>query len=294
MEPARTLRLAILTMSLNLVLMLIKLGAGVLGNSTALIADGIESAADIFTSLVTWAGYQLSLRPPDDNHPFGHGRYESLTGIFAGAALIAAAALISFHAIAEIRTPTQSPAWFTLPVLLGVVGVKWALSRRISTLAGETGSRALEGEAWHHISDALTSGAAAVGIAIALAGGEAFAVADEWAALFACAIIVVNGSLIIKRSLHDALDTRVDPSLENSMRTAALEVGQVDAIDKCRLRKSGTDYFLEIHVQVNGEISVRQGHQIGHDVKAFLLARYPQLMDVAIHVEPADEDPRTR
>lgn len=286
MESAKALGLAILTMSINLVLMLIKIGTGVVGNSTALIADGIESASDIFTSMITWAGYHLSIRPPDGNHPFGHGRYESLTAIFAGAAIIGAAGLIAFHAITEIQAPTQSPAWFTLPVLLGVVGVKWSLSKRIGILAGETGSRALEGEAWHHVSDAMTSGAAALGIAIALIGGDQYAASDEWAALFACVIVAVNGGLIIARSLNDVLDARVDPTLEEAMRAAALEVSDVDAIDKCRLRKSGTAFFLEIHVQVDGNLSVITGHQIGHHVKASLIHRFPQLLDVVVHIEP--------
>lgn len=288
MKATKAIGLAILTVSINLVLMLIKIGAGVVGHSYALIADGIESAADIFTSLITWAGYQLSLRPPDDNHPFGHGKYESLAGIFAGGSLLGAAIFIGYHAIGEIRVPSQSPAWFTLPVLLGVVAVKWLLSSRIRQLAGTTESRALEGEAWHHISDAMTSGAAALGIGVALIGGPAFASADDWAALFACTIIVANGARIIRGALNDALDGVVDPALEEKLKAVALDVSEVEAIDKCRLRKSGTAYFLEIHVQVDGSMSVQRGHDIGHEVKAALLEANPKLLDVSVHLEPVD------
>jgi cation diffusion facilitator family transporter len=130
-DSTKAIGLGIFTICVNIILMLIKITTGMLGHSYALIADGIESAADIFTSLITWAGFQLSLRPPDDNHPFGHGKIESLTGIFAGGALLAAAGLIAYHSIQEILTPHRSPAWFTLPVLILVVIAKESLSRRI-------------------------------------------------------------------------------------------------------------------------------------------------------------------
>jgi len=284
----KNIRLGIVTVLLNVALMAVKIVTGILGNSYALIADGIESATDIFTSLITWVGFQLSLRPPDSKHPFGHGKIESLAGIFSGFALFFAAAMIGYHSMREILTPHHSPEWFTLPVLIGVVITKALLSRRIQSLAGQLDSRALEGDAWHHRSDALTSGAAAVGIAIALIGGPGLSMADDWAALLACVIIIVNGSRIISRSLHDTLDGSIDPDFAESIRAQAISIHDVMNAEKCLVRKSGTRYFVELHIHVDGRLTVAMGHQIGHDVKAHLLQYFPKLQDVVIHLEPGE------
>ena len=286
-SSGETLALGILSVCVNIVLMLIKIGVGLIGNSYALVADGIESASDIFSSLITWAGFQFSLRPADEDHPFGHGKFEALAGGFAGVALLAAAAIIAVNAISEIRTPHHAPEWFTLPVLIVVVLVKEWLSRRILVAGEEIGSTALRGDAWHHRSDAITSGAAALGIAIALFGGPGFEAADDWAALAACVVIVINAVLILRSALHDVLDGRVPPEWQTPVTDAARAVAGVRGTEKCRIRKSGTDQFVELHVRVDPAISVYEGHEIGHRVKASVLAANPLVRDVLVHIEPA-------
>lgn len=286
-SSGETLGLGILSVCVNIVLMSVKIGVGLIGNSYALVADGIESASDIFSSLITWAGFQFSLRPADEEHPFGHGKFEALAGGFAGVALLAAAAIIAVNAVSEIRTPHHAPEWFTLPVLIVVVLVKEWLSRRILVAGEEIGSTALRGDAWHHRSDAITSGAAALGIAIALFGGPGFEAADDWAALAACGIIVVNAVLILRSALHDVLDGRVPPEWQTPVTDAARAVAGVLGTEKCRIRKSGTDQFVELHVRVDPAISVYEGHEIGHRVKASVLAANPLVRDVLVHIEPA-------
>jgi cation diffusion facilitator family transporter len=283
------LGLGILVVCVNVVLMLVKIGVGIIGNSYALVADGIESAGDIFTSLITWAGFQLSLRPADESHPFGYGRVETLAGLFSGAALFGAAGLIAWQAIGEIRTPHHGPAWYTLPVLLGVVAFKEGLFRKIKGLATKLESPALEGDAWHHRSDAITSGAAALGIAIALIGGPRFAIADDWAALAACPVILLNGVRIIRRAMHEALDGRVGEEKVAEIRKFAATVDGVAGIEKCLLRKSGVGYFVELHVEVDGHLSVAEGHEIGHRVKDHILADDDRVLDVTVHLEPAGQ-----
>lgn len=282
--------LGLLTLCVNIVLMAVKITVGLVGNSYALVADGIESAGDIFSSLITWVGFQLSLRPPDEDHPFGHGKIESLAGVFSGVALLVAAFIIGYHSILEIRTPHHAPAWFTLPVLIGVVLVKSFLSRLVGRLSKDVDSRALEGDAWHHRSDAITSGAAALGISIALIGGPGWEMADDWAALVACGIIIFNGYLIIKSAMHEVLDGSVSQELNIEMRSLAEEVGGVREIEKCRVRKSGIGMFVELHVRVDPEISVREGHRIGHDVKDHIRDRKPQVLDIVVHLEPFERD----
>lgn len=288
-DSRKALALGAVTIFVNIVLMAVKIVVGIVGNSYALVADGIESAGDIFSSAITWAGFQLSLRPPDETHPYGHGKIESLAALFSGVALLIAALVIGWHSVLEIRTPHHAPEWFTLPVLLGVVGVKIILSRKIRELGQTVNSRALEGDAWHHLSDALTSGAAAIGITIALIGGPGWEMADDYAALFACVLIVINGVLIMKGALHEMLDGNVSADINEKMRQLALQVPGVAAIEKCRVRKSGIGLFVELHVHVLGDTSVRDGHQIGHDVKDYIRAENPQVQDVVVHLEPAQE-----
>lgn len=294
METARSIGLAVMTILMNVGLMLVKILTGIFGNSYALIADGIESAADVFTSLLTWIGYHWSLRPPDEKHPFGHGKIESLTGIFSGLVLLGAAAGIVWMSVREILVPQTVPKGYTLPVLLLVVVVKEWMSRRIMSLAGDVDSRALEGDAWHHRSDAITSGAAAVGLTVALVGGEAWATADEWGALVACGVIVANGVLIIARSLHETLDGQVDTQFIDRISAAAGDVEGVEATEKCLVRKSGIQFFAELHVEVDPAMTVRDGHQVGHAVKDHLMDSFPQLMDVVIHLEPAGAEDELR
>lgn len=285
-SPAETLGLGILSICVNIVLMLVKIGVGLIGNSYALVADGIESASDIFSSLITWAGFQFSLRPADEDHPFGHGKFEALAGGFAGVMLLAAAAVIAFNAIGEIRTPHHAPEWFTLPVLIVVVAVKELLSRRILSAGEEIGSTALRGDAWHHRSDAITSAAAAIGIAVALVGGAGYEAADDWAALIACVIIVINGVRILHSALHDVMDGSVPPEWQHAVTVAALATPGVEGTEKCKIRKSGTDQFVELHVRVDPAISVFEGHEIGHRVKDRVLATNPLVRDVVVHIEP--------
>lgn len=286
-DSGKALGVGILSVCVNIVLTAVKIIVGIVGNSYALVADGIESAGDIFSSLITWAGFQLSLRPPDETHPYGHGKIESLAGVFSGGALLVAAGIIAWHSVLEILTPHHAPEWFTLPVLAGVVVVKMLLARKVRELGESVDSRALQGDAWHHLSDAITSGAAAIGISIALVGGEGWEAADDYAALFACVIIVINGSLIMKGALHEVLDGNVSAEVVESMRKLAFEVPGVADIEKCRIRKSGIGIFVELHVHVDGNISVREGHRIGHDVKAHMKKIQPKILDVIVHLEPS-------
>ncbi len=286
--PEEAMKLGVLSLATNIILMVVKIVVGWVGNSYALIADGIESASDVFTSLITWTGFKLSLRPADQDHPFGHGKIESLAGMFSGGCLLLAAAFIAWHSVLEIRTPHHAPAWFTLPVLLIIVVVKELLSRTVLAAGEELQSMAIQGDAWHHRSDAITSAAAAAGIAIALIGGKGYESADDWGALAACVVIVINGGLIIRASLHDMLDGRVADEISHAVVELARSVEGVEGIEKCRVRKSGIGLFVEIHVWVDSDMTVAVGHLLGHAVKDVLIAD-PRLriLDAVVHLEPA-------
>ena len=201
-----TAKIVLLGVLGNAALALIKGIAGVFGHSYALIADAIESTTDVFSSLLLYLGLRVANQPPDANHPYGHGRAESLATFLTVAFLLASAGIITYKSIAHIITPHKNPAPFTLIVLIAVVGVKEGLYRYYQRQSGETASSALEAEAWHHRSDALTSFAAFLGISISLIMGKGWESADDWAALAAAAIITYNAWRIFRPALADIMD----------------------------------------------------------------------------------------
>ncbi len=271
---------------LNIVLAAAKFAGGIFGHTYALIADGAESLLDVLSSTLVWAGFRVAARPPDANHPYGHGKAEPLAALAVAVFVFAIASWIAVHAVHEIITPHRGPAWWTLVVLAGVIATKVRFSRRMSVAGDREGSTALSVEALHHWSDALTSGAAFVGISISLLGGEGWETADDWAALVACVIIAFNGVSMITKAIGDVMDTAVPADFENEVRALALSVAGVQALDKVRVRKSGLSHLVDIQVRVDGGLTVREGHDIAHAVKDALLKSELRVSDVSVHVEP--------
>ncbi len=280
-------RVALIGMGANAVLATAKILAGALGHSYVLIADGIESALDIAGSAIIWGGLKFAARPPDETHPYGHGKAEPLAAILVSLGVIAAAALIAKRSVHEIFQPHHAPAPFTLVVLVVVVIVKELLFRMVDRLGRAAESTAIQTDAWHHRTDALTSMAAFVGISIALIGGPRWQSADAWAALFACVLIAANGWRLFYPALHEILDTAPSGDIVDGVRTAASGVPGVVEIDKCFVRKMGLDYYVDLHVGVNETISVRDGHEVAHAVKDAIRQTNPRIADVLVHIEPA-------
>jgi cation diffusion facilitator family transporter len=239
--------------------------------------------------VVVWGGLRLAVRPADHNHPFGHGKAEPIASIVVSMLLLGAAVLISVQSIREILTPHQAPAWFTLPVLLVVIVVKELLFRLAFRAGHSLESTALKCDAWHHRSDALTSAAAFAGISVALIGGPGYEGADDWAALLACGVIGWNGLRLLRIGLDEVMDAAVSPEIVSAVRQLAAEVQGVVDVEKCRVRKAGMHLALDIHVVVDGDLSVRGGHKIAHLVKDRLLASQHRINDVTVHLEPDEE-----
>ena len=286
-EAELSARLVWRGIGLNAGLAVAKFAGGIFGHTYALIADGAESTLDIFSSLLVWAGFRVASRPPDANHPYGHGKAEPLAALAVAVFIFAMTTWVAVHAVREIVTPHLAPKWWTLPLLAAVVAVKTWFSRRLKRAGAAVGSTALEVEAMHHWSDAVTSAAAFVGIAIALIGGPGWESADDWAALLACVVIAFNGVRMLSNALGDVMDTAVPQDFEDDVRALALAVPGVGALDKVRMRKSGLSYLVDIQVRVDGELTVRAGHDIAHAVKDALMAsRAHRITDVTVHVEP--------
>jgi len=281
------MRVSVIGLIANALLVLIKLLAGLLGHSYALVADAVESTADIFSSFVVWGGLRIAARPADENHPYGHGKAEALAGLFVALMLYAAAIGIAVQAVREIITPHRAPAAFTLWTLIGVVIVKEGLFRLVSRTARVIESGAVLSDAWHHRSDAITSLAAGVGISVALLGGPAYAAADDWAALFASGIILINATRIIRRPVRELMDAEPTTAIIDNAREVARSVDGVEDVEKIFARKSGLTYWIDMHIEVDPEMTVHHAHDIAHDVQEAIRRKMSNIESVLVHIEPA-------
>lgn len=273
----------------NTCLAIIKGLAGFFGNSYALIADGIESTTDIFSSLLVLFGIKYSNRPADENHPYGHGRAEPLITFLVVGFLITSATIIAYESIGNIQTPHDLPKSWTLFVLGAIIIWKEYSFRLVMKRSIETNSSSLKADAWHHRSDAITSVAAFIGITIALFLGKGYESADDWAALFASCFIFYNSYLIFRPALGEIMDEHLYDDLIEHIRVVATKVDGIIDTEKCFIRKSGMKYHVDLHAIVSADISVKQGHQLAHILKDTLQTEIPELGHVLIHVEPDDE-----
>lgn len=275
----------------NLCLAAIKGIAGVAGHSYALIADAIESLTDVLSSLTVYIGLRVAMRPPDANHPYGHGKAEPMASAIVSVALLGAAGAIAWKSIHEIVTPHTMPAPFTLLVLPIVVVAKEAMFRFVKRVGNSIESGAVQTDAWHHRSDAITSTMAFAGIAVALLGGPGWESADDWAALLASFIIAVNAFRLLRPAVQELGDATPGTRLHNEIKPVATSVPGVIDIEKCFVRKMGFDYYVDLHVVVDGALPVRQGHEIAHQVKDAIQAAYPRVAGVLVHIEPGESPP---
>lgn len=288
-------RLVLVGVFLNIVLAAAKVTGGLIGRSHALIADGIESSLDIFSSGLMWGAMKYAERPPDEDHPYGHGKMESLAALVGAGFLILAGLSLGVHSAREIillqteATAANVPAAFTLGILAATIVIKEGLFRWLSRRGQEIGSNAVLTDAWHHRSDAVTSLAAVAGITAALVGGPTWAQADDWAALFSCALILFNGGKMLKTSIGDVLDQQASSEVVEAILKCVREVPGVTSVEKCRVRKSGFSRFADLHVRVSGDRSVREGHEIAHTVKDRLMTTEFHLADVTVHIEPEQD-----
>lgn len=270
----------------NTFLALIKAITGVIGNSYALIADAIESTTDIFSSILVLFGLKYASRPPDENHPYGHGKAEPLITFGVVGFLIVSATIIALESIHNIQTPHEIPEWYTLVVLGAIVVFKEVNYRFVNKRSEETKSSSLKADAWHHRSDAITSLMALLGISIALIMGKGFETADDWAALLASGFILYNAFLIFRPALGEIMDEHLHDDLIGEIRSEALKVEGVRGTEKCFVRKTGMYYFVDLHIMVDGELTVHEGHSIAHSLKDELRMKLPAIADILIHVEP--------
>jgi len=285
-SPRRGIQSAQLGLLVNTGLAVAKFIAGILGNSYALVADAVESTADILSSAIVWSGLRIASREADEDFPFGYGKAEALASVVVSLMLLGAAAGISIEAIREIRTPHHAPAGFTLVVLVVVILIKETLFRRVFLVGDQEGSTAVKADAWHHRSDAITSAAAFVGISVALAKGEGWEAADDWAALVAALVIAVNAVRLLRPAIDDLMDRAPAADVLERIRLAALAVPDVLAVEKLKVRRAGTGLYVDMHVQSDPNLSLYAAHVVSGKVKSAIRGAVERVQGVLIHMEP--------
>ena len=282
----RSLRATFLGMAVNAVLTTAKFIAGVLGHSHALIADAVESLADIISSMIVWRGLVVAAEPADEDHPYGHGKAEPIAAAVVSTMLLLAAAWIMVTAFGEVRSPHLAPAPFTLVVLVVVILVKEGLFRFVLAEAVSVDSSAVKTDAWHHRSDAITSAAAGIGIGVALIGGPGYESADDYAAMIAAVVIAFNGWRMLRPALNELMDRTPTGDVVDRIPRLARSIPGVDNVEKCFMRKMGHRYFVDMHVEVDPEMTVLNSHRIAHEVKDKIRQEIPAVYDVLVHIEP--------
>ena len=280
-------RVALIGMLVNVVFAGAKILGGLLGNAYVLIADGIESALDIAGSFVIWGGLKVAARPPDETHPYGHGKAEPIAAVVVSVGVLLAAVGLAAESVRGLFLPHHAPKPFTLAIVVIVILTKEILSRYVYRLGRAAESTALQTDALHHRSDAIISAAAFVGISISLLGGGRWSRADNWAALFACVVIAANGIRLLRPAFYEIMDTAPRGRIVEGVRSAAASVPGVVEVEKCFLRKMGLSFYADLHVAVDGDISVREGHRIAHEVKGAIQQKEPRIADALVHIEPA-------
>lgn len=270
----------------NIALSIIKWITGYFGNSYALIADAIESTTDIFSSSLVLFGIKYSSKPADKNHPYGHGRIETLITFLVVVFLITSASIIAHDSIINIGTPHDVPEPYTLFILGFIILWKEISYRFVIEKSLATKSSSLKADAWHHRSDTITSLAAFIGISISLFLGKGYESADDWAALLAAGFIYYNSYLIFRPALGEIMDEQQYESLLNQIKILSKTVDGVINIEKCLARKTGMKFYIDLHLTVDAEISVKKGHAIAHNLKDKIKKEMPEIADILIHIEP--------
>ncbi|HEV7222836.1 MAG TPA: cation diffusion facilitator family transporter [Pirellulales bacterium] len=288
-------RAAALGLVVNLVLGVVKLVGGLASGSVALMSDAVNSLGDVLTSAAVLFAFRVAQRPPDDEHPYGHTRAEAIAASNVALLITVSALAIAWEASRRFTASHPAPPIWALWIAAANAAIKEGLYRYKIAVGRRTGSSALIANAWDHRSDALCSLAVLIGLGLVRWGGPAWRGADEAAALVVAAVIVWSGIRLFRQSASELMDVQADEALIEQVRQVASAVAGVERVEKLRVRKSGLEHFADIHLEIDPQMTVAKGHEIGHRVKDCLLREFSTLRDVLVHLEPhtGDREPGT-
>jgi cation diffusion facilitator family transporter len=280
-------KIALVSMSVGLVLSIAKVVIGMQAGSAAVVSDGLEAAGDVLASAIVYAGLWLASKPPDAEHPYGHGRYETLAGLGVGAMLLLAGSGIFWHSLTHLDEAGRELGSYALYPLIAAVIIKTALAVVKFSASKNIGSTALEADAWHDITDLLSTAVAFTAVAIALTHPKVSGSADRAGGLIIGGIIFFMSVQVVRRTVGQLLDTMPEAGKMAEIREAALNVPGTLGIEKCYARRTGMKYHVDLHLEVDPDMTVRESHWIATQVRTSVRERLPWVADVLVHVEPS-------
>lgn len=280
-------RIALLSMSAGALLAMAKIWIGLNAGSTSVVSDGLEAVGDVLSSGIVYAGLWLASKPPDYEHPYGHGRYETLAGLAIGALLLLTGAAIFWHGFTSLGERTAVQAYALYPLVAAIfikfalAGTKFRVGRRIS-------SASLEADGWHDITDLLSTSVALAAVLLTLKWPQRFGAADHAGAMIIGLIVFFLSVQVVRRTVRQLLDTMPEPRKLSQIRSAALSVPGALGIEKCLARRTGLKYHVDLHLEVDPDMTVRESHAIAMRVRTCVREKLPWVADVLVHVEPSD------
>ncbi|NOX53827.1 MAG: cation transporter [Planctomycetes bacterium] len=281
------IRAILLGLFVNLALGLAKLTGGLVAGSFALLSDAVNSLGDTLTSIVVWFALWFAQRPPDAEHPYGHTRAEAIAASNVALVIILSALGVGWKTLTQITSPVHliPPDW-TLWLAGSNVLIKEGLYQYKLRVGRRTGSMAVIANAWDHRADALCALVVLIGLAVARWGGPGLAWADKVAALVVVSAIVWSGAALFRSSTSELMDVQAEQPILDEIREVAASIPEIEHVETLWVRKSGLEYFVDIHIEVDAHMTVAEGHRIGHVLKDRLLKQIPILRDVLVHLEP--------
>jgi len=279
-------RISLISMGASGSLAVIKLVVGLLAGSAAVVADGLESAGDVVASGLVWVGLWLAAKPPDENHPYGHGRLETLTGLGVGVGLVVIGMAIVGRSLYGLKEVHEPPAFFAVWPLVASILVKFGLSTWKFRAGKRIGSSALVADAWNDAVDILSGSVALFAVGLTLWDPARFLAADHWGGAAVGVIVVFLGFQVVRETSLSLIDTMPDDETMRTIRKSALGVVGAQAVEKCFARKTGLRYHVDLHLEVAPEMTVRDSHCIAEEVRNKVKADLSWVADVLVHVEP--------
>ncbi len=286
-------RIALISVAVSAVLAVSKIIIGLMAGSTSVVADGLESAGDVVASAFVFLGIALAVRPADEDHPYGHGRYETLTGLVVGLVLFLGGIGICYRSLRNIGEVHEPPAAYALIPLAVSFVAKAVLSTAKFRIGKRIRSAAVIADAWNDFVDILSATAAMTAVGLTLFDPSRFLPADHYGGFTVGLIVIFTGLRVAKETTSRLSDRMPEPDLLNKVRAVALSVPGVSGVEKCFARNTGLQYHVDLHLEVNPEMTVRESHDIATAVRFAVRQQLDWVADVLVHVEPCPDPVRS-
>jgi cation diffusion facilitator family transporter len=279
-------RIAFISMTVGVVLSVTKILVGINAGSAAVTSDGIETAGDVLSSGIVYAGLWLASKPPDYEHPYGHGRYETLAGLAVGAMLLLTSAVIFWQGFVSLGERSRLKAYALYPLLAAII-VKIALATVKFRAGRRIASASLEADGWHDVTDLLSTSVALFAVMLTVLNPARFGAADHVGGMLIGIVIFFLSIRVVRRTVGQLVDTMPEPDKMGQIREVALSVPGTLGIEKCFARRTGLKYHVDLHLEVDPEMTVRESHEIAAKVRNLTKERLRWVADVLVHVEPS-------